>query len=212
LPIQGSFPEGDRLPQQQRSEETHAAILSAALAAFAASGYEAASVAEICEAAGVSKGAFYHHFPAKQAVFLELLEIWLQGIDARLAASRQATDNAAQSLRHMAGLAGGIFEVADGRVPMFLEFWTQARLDPAVWQATIAPYRRYQTYFEALLREGIADGSFRQVDPAIGAQAIVALALGLLLQGLLDPTGADWAAAAQASIELLLKGLERKEA
>ncbi|HLB64285.1 MAG TPA: TetR family transcriptional regulator C-terminal domain-containing protein, partial [Anaerolineales bacterium] len=98
------------------------------------------------------------------------------------------------------------------RVPMFLEFWTQARLDPAVWQATIAPYRRYQTYFEALLREGIADGSFRQVDPAIGAQAIVALALGLLLQGLLDPTGADWAAAAQASIELLLKGLERKEA
>lgn len=58
---------------QTRSEETRARILQAALTLFARLGYEAASVEDICVEAGVSKGAFYHHFPTKQAVFLQLL-------------------------------------------------------------------------------------------------------------------------------------------
>jgi AcrR family transcriptional regulator len=199
------------MPHQQRSEETHASILKAALEMFAREGYEEASVAEICRAAGLSKGAFYHHFSTKQAIFLELLEEWLRGIDQRLAASRTATEDAASSLLHMAGMAGGIFNIADGRLPMFLEFWTQARLDPAVWAATIAPYRRYQTYFESLIRDGISDGSLRPTDPGIAARTIVAVAVGLLLQGLLDPTGADWGAAAEGSLRLLLEGLGRRD-
>ena len=64
------------MPQQQRSEETRARILHAALECFSRTGYDASGVAEICAAAGVSKGAFYHHFPTKQAVFIELLNFW----------------------------------------------------------------------------------------------------------------------------------------
>jgi TetR/AcrR family transcriptional repressor of nem operon len=45
---------------QQRSEETRASILDAAVRCFALSGYDAASVDDICEEAGVSKGAFWH--------------------------------------------------------------------------------------------------------------------------------------------------------
>jgi AcrR family transcriptional regulator len=200
------------MAQQQRSEETRAGILKAALETFARKGYEEASVAEICQAAGVSKGAFYHHFPAKQALFLELLEEWLGGIDARLAELRSAAPDAAGSLLHMAELARAIFDVADGRLPLFLEFWDQARLDPAVWAATIAPYHRYQAYFEALVRDGIADGSLRETDAAIAARTIVALAVGLLLQGLLDPAGAEWGAVAEGSLQLLLEGLRRRNA
>lgn len=200
------------MPQQPRSEETHASILKAALGTFSRKGYEEASVAEICQAAGVSKGAFYHHFPTKQALFLELLEDWLGGIDARLAESRSATEDAASSLMHMADLAAAVFDVADGRLPMFLEFWAQARLDPAVWAATIAPYRRYQDYFESLMRDGMADGSLRQIDPVIAARTIVALAVGLLLQSLLDPAGAQWGAVADGSLRLLLEGMGRRNA
>ncbi len=65
---------------QARSEETRTHILEAALRRFANHGYSAASVDEICAEAGVSKGAFYHHFPSKQALFLELLNEWLDKI------------------------------------------------------------------------------------------------------------------------------------
>jgi hypothetical protein len=51
----------------------------------------------------------------------------------------------------------------------------------------------------------------RPIDPAVGARTIVALTIGLLLQGLLDPGGAEWASAAQDCLRLLLEGLGRKQ-
>ena len=69
---------------QQRSEETRAHILQAALSLFSKNGYDATSVAEICRAAGVSKGAFYHHFASKQTVFQSLLEGWLAGLNTQM--------------------------------------------------------------------------------------------------------------------------------
>ena len=72
---------------QQRSEETRTRLLEAAVRLFAQQGYDASGVAEICAAAGVSKGAFYHHFESKQALFLALLEEWLARLDAAFSRS-----------------------------------------------------------------------------------------------------------------------------
>ena len=69
---------------QPRSEKTRAAIMIASAALFSQAGYDATSVAQICEQAGVSKGAFYHHFPSKQDLFLSILDEWLHDLDARL--------------------------------------------------------------------------------------------------------------------------------
>ena len=192
---------------QQRSIETRAEILGAAMALFAKSGYEATSVAEICEAAGVSKGAFYHHFSSKQQVFLALLENWLAVIDAQLDFARQGTDNVPQALMRMTDMMRAVFETAAGQLPMFLEFWTQASHDTSVWQTVIEPYHRYQAYFRSMIEQGIEEGSLKPVDPDIAAKAIVSLALGLLLQGLLDARGAKWDQVTQQSIQLILEGL-----
>ena len=59
---------------QQRSEETQAQIIKSAIKLFAANGYTAASVDMICKDAGISKGAFYHHFPSKQTVFVAMVD------------------------------------------------------------------------------------------------------------------------------------------
>jgi len=193
---------------QHRSEETRAHILDAALRQFAIAGYNSASVDEICAVAGVSKGAFYHHFPSKQAVFLALLEGWLTMIDLGLEAARQETVPA--TLMHMTGLLPAVFTTAEDSLPMFLEFWLQASRDETIWQALIAPYQRYQQYFAELVERGKAEGSFRaDADAQASAQAFVALAVGLLLQGVLDPKGADWEKTAGQGIKILLKGLEK---
>jgi hypothetical protein len=94
---------------------------------------------------------------------------------------------------------------------MFLEFWNQAARDPAIWQATIAPYRRYRAFFSGLVEAGIAEGTLRSLDPEIAAHVIVSLAVGLVLQGSLDPEGADWGRVLEEGVRLLLEGLTRQE-
>ncbi|HTX93244.1 MAG TPA: TetR/AcrR family transcriptional regulator [Anaerolineales bacterium] len=192
---------------QQRGEETRGRILDAAVRKFAIAGYDAASVDDICAEAGVSKGAFYHHFPSKQAVFLALMNGWLSMINMGIDAVHK--DTVPETLVEMTNLLPGVFAAAEDRMPMFLEFWLQASRDEKIWQAVIAPYRHYQERFTKLVQEGIAEGSLKPVEPQIAAQVIVSLAVGLVLQGVLDPHSADWAKVAEQSMQILMNGLAK---
>ena len=197
---------------QHRSEETRTRILETANQLFSQNGYDATGVAEICEAAGVSKGAFYHHFPTKQGLFMTLMENWLSSLDGGFKLMLQQTENIPQALLQMADLVGSVFVSADVRLPIFLEFWTRANRDPVIWQATIEPYRRYQAYFSTLVQEGIAEGSLEPVDAALASRALVYQAMGMLMHALFDPEGVDWSTEIRRSIEMMLYGMVRREA
>ena len=60
--------------QEERSERSRTQILDAALKLFSHRGYGATSVRDIAEAAGLSKGNVYHHFPDKETIFRALLD------------------------------------------------------------------------------------------------------------------------------------------
>ncbi|MBT2447924.1 TetR/AcrR family transcriptional regulator [Streptomyces sp. ISL-43] len=53
------------MAQQERAERTRRALINGAAKAIDLYGYEGASLAVICTAAGVTKGALMYHFPAK---------------------------------------------------------------------------------------------------------------------------------------------------
>jgi len=190
---------------QQRAEETRGRILDAAVRKFAIAGYDAASVDDICTEAGVSKGAFYHHFPTKQAIFLALMQGWLGMIDMGMEAVHAET--VPETLIQMTDLLPGVFAAAEDRLPMFLEFWLQASRDETIWKAVIAPYRHFQEHFCKLVEEGVAEGSLRPTNPQVTAQVILSLAVGLVLQGVLDPHATDWEKTARESMRILMNGL-----
>lgn len=192
---------------QQRSEETRTKIIESAIKLFSNRGYNKARVDDICEEAGISKGAFYHHFESKQALFLSLLDGWLQTIDNAIAASRDNT--APETFMQMTDSFPYIFRTAGEGLPMFLEFWLQASRDQKIWEASIAPYRRYHRYFTSLIRKGVQEGSFVDVNPELASRMIVSTAMGLLLQSLLDPKGANWEKVARDSTSLLINSLHK---
>jgi len=58
--------------QQDRSRATRKAIIEAAERLWRHSGFDAVSVDEICQAAGVAKGTFYFYFPRKEHLLVIL--------------------------------------------------------------------------------------------------------------------------------------------
>ena len=60
--------------QQLKSQRTKARIFQAAKTILQKRGYEALSIKNICEEAGVSNGSFYHHFQTKDDLLSYYLE------------------------------------------------------------------------------------------------------------------------------------------
>ena len=193
---------------QQRSEETRSRIISSAVKLFSTRGYNDASVDDICKDAEISKGAFYHHFESKQALFLALLDGWLQTIDTAIEAAKDKT--VPETFIQLTEAFPYIFATAGEGLPMFLEFWLQASRDEKIWQAGIKPYRRYHKHFTSLIQKGVEEGSFVDVDPELTARMIVSMAMGLLLQSLLDPKGAKWEKTAREITTMMMDTLLKK--
>jgi AcrR family transcriptional regulator len=197
---------------QQRSEHTREQIMTAAISRFCQSGYDATSVAEICTQADVSKGAFYHHFPSKKALFLAIMDQWLQAVNSRLGAFRDPDKTVPQTLRDMTAAMGSIFTDAHGQLPMFMEFMVQASRDQAIWDATIAPYRTYQGQFAQMLAEGKKEGSIQSaVDEQTAAWMLIAFFVGVFLQGVVMPEITDWNDVAQKGVNMLMESMQRSK-
>jgi hypothetical protein len=142
-------------------------------------------------------------------VFVALLEEWLAGVDARMEQLIAQAEDVPAGLIGMAAISAEIFERASGQLPMFLEFWRESSHSPQVWNTTIAPYRRYTELFASVIQRGVEEGSLREVNPQGAARVVVALALGLVLQGVMDPDGAAWNEVAQDGMRLLMHGLSK---
>lgn len=71
--------------QAQRREATRKAVVEAAAGLFGRQGFRASTMDGIAAAAGVAKGAVYHHFPTKEAVFEAVFEATSAELAARLA-------------------------------------------------------------------------------------------------------------------------------
>jgi AcrR family transcriptional regulator len=74
-------PASARRTQAERSESTRGALIEAARSLFAERGYADVGTEEIVRAAGVTRGALYHHFDAK----VDLFEAVYEQVEAELA-------------------------------------------------------------------------------------------------------------------------------
>lgn len=66
--------------------EARARLLEAARGLVRHRGFAATSVDDLCAAAGVTKGAFFHHFPSKEALGVALVDDWTETTGAMFAA------------------------------------------------------------------------------------------------------------------------------
>ncbi|HEY2719757.1 MAG TPA: TetR/AcrR family transcriptional regulator [Solirubrobacteraceae bacterium] len=83
-----------RTLKAEQSQATRTALISVARGLFAERGYAGVGTEEIVRAAGVTRGALYHHFAGKRELFQAVYEDVEQGLLERVAelADRSASD------------------------------------------------------------------------------------------------------------------------
>jgi AcrR family transcriptional regulator len=199
------------MTKAEQSHQTREELLDSAEELFAKSGYDATSVAAICAAAGVSKGAVYHHFESKQDLFFELIQRWLETLESRLKLLENQSEQVPEQLISMAHVVGEVLEVGGPQLSIYLEFWNQALRDQQVHSTLSKPFDDFLHFFSEMLQSGVERGVIRKTDPEMAARVITALAIGLIFQGLLNPDAADWNEVTEFGLNLLLKGLSRED-
>jgi len=136
---------------------TRAKLIDAALQLFSTSGYEHATVDDISQAAGYSKGAYYFHFSTKDDILLELLRIWTEGRSTVLDAN--ATDGP-PSRDELHDLLAAFFSYQDApQWPgVLLEFWAQAVRSPEVSKRLSSAYAGWRKQISEAFQDAAAAG------------------------------------------------------
>jgi AcrR family transcriptional regulator len=88
--------------REARAEATRAHLLAAALPLFAERGYAGVGTEDVVRAAGLTRGALYHHFADKQALFAAVFEKLEQDLVASLTAAMAATREGADPIDWLA--------------------------------------------------------------------------------------------------------------
>ncbi len=194
---------------KEKGRKSREKLLRAAEICFTKYGLDASGVDIICKTAGMSKGAFYHHFSSKQELFLEMLNQWLKIIDEYINSARKDSSNMMEMFMNIAN-AKSIFQDAGSKLPIFIELWIRASRDKKLRKITIGSYYKYLKLFEKLIEEGIEKKLIKKVSPDTVSRMIIAVAVGFVMQGMLDPHGTDWDRIAQEAPLIVLEGIIRK--
>ena len=192
-----------RVTKAEQSEATRRALLDAARALFASRGFADTPTEEIVSRAGVTRGALYHHFKDKMAVFRAVVEEMEQEVTAKVAEAAMGS--------------GGVWEGLVGATEKFLDLCMDeavrrvilieapAVLGIAVWREIERQYGLglTQVALETAMAEGLIEqqpseplahimlGAINEAALTIGAaddpekaRAEVGAALGRVLNGL----------------------------
>jgi AcrR family transcriptional regulator len=83
----------------ERGRATREQLLATAREAFGEHGYDATSIAEILETAGVTRGSLYHHFDTKEALFDAVLDREMEALAVLVRDAALAQGDPADALR-----------------------------------------------------------------------------------------------------------------
>jgi AcrR family transcriptional regulator len=144
---------------------TRERILAAALGVFAEKGYHRASVDDIVRASGTSKGAVYHHFATKEAVFLALVDDFAARLATRVAAT--IADRLGALAKVEGALVAALSTFADDRRLARLILLEAVSLGPVYESKRAEVHDRFAALIQGYLDEAVADGSIPSVDTRI---------------------------------------------
>ncbi len=177
--------------QAARRAATTAALLAAARESFAQDGYAATSLDAVVAAAGVSKGALYHHYAGKRELFGAVYEREQEKLAEVCAAAalEHADDPWAAVEAGARAFLDGVLDPEVQRIVLIDSFAALGHEDVRAGEATAM----------ALLQQGLAQAMEAGRIASRPVEPLAALLFGAICEGALTVARADDQAAAHSA-------------
>jgi AcrR family transcriptional regulator len=192
-----------RGPNSERLARSRTALLAAAREMFTRDGFAQAKTGEIVEAAGLTRGALYYHFPDKTAIFDAVVKEVARELVTRIDRAAEVSPDALSALR--AGCAEWLDAMADRELHRLYLVEAPAAIGLARWREIDT------TYGGRSLGQGIEAVLGERADPSIDPATLTVLLSGALNEAALWIADADNQAKARramkSSIDTLLSRL-----
>lgn len=173
-----------RLSREEKKAETRSRLLVAAARIFAAKGFQGATIEEIAEEAGFSRGAFYSNFESKEDLLRALFELQLEA--QRETRARWA--KAASADEHVRTGASWLMERSEVELILLLEFILRGVRDPE-FRPVVARYWQAirSALAEQIERRAADEGRTVPDKPENFASMVIAMGVGFAFEHLIDP-------------------------
>ncbi len=159
-------------------------ILQAALDVFAEKGYHRALVDDIVRASRTSKGAVYHHFPNKEALFLALVDEFSERLAVAVAENIAGAHGALGKVQ--AALTAGLETFARHRELARILLLESVNLGAAYLAKRVEVRERFAALVQAHLDEAVAEGSIPPLDTRVATLAWLGALNEVVIQWLHD--------------------------
>ncbi len=171
---------GYRIVDPERTAERREEILTAAAKVFAERGYDRATIADIAQEMGVSKGVVYYLFRTKEDVVFAIMEDTHLEAHRRLAEANAGGGTHADRFRTaLRALLSYHLDEATRYRSMALSMSNLSILSPRNREQVVRQRRDGQRILTAMVEEGQRAGEFIAGEPHVLGQTVVTAALGV---------------------------------
>ncbi len=179
-------------------------ILNHAARLFADKGFEATSLRDLSDAAGLSKPAIYNYYPSKQAVYdaVILRTLGQLAADARAAVDPDAKPSI-QLRAYMRAHARSFEAQYDGFVATLVGF---SGMSQALRKDALSLRDAHEQLLRAIVTEGVRQGDFREADADMVARAVLSM-LSWMARWFKPGAGKSASDVADDYCDLVLNGL-----
>ena len=196
-----------KLELQDRRKEQ---IMSAALSVVVAKGYDQSRMDDIVEKSQLSKGAIYWYYKSKEEVYLSLVDYWFVQYSSGVVDTLQQQESASDQLKALFDFFIGQFDKNPATFKLLVEFWRLAGLNPDFNAKLQQIYSDFLEYIIEIIKVGVANGEFKNVEPRITALSILINIEGINWFTLFDKSGVEAHEYIDTISNFILNGLKKK--